>query len=136
MCARGPNDRPEVPPGLVAYEITDEHTLFVMNLPTVPPELPLTDAEREVVGLVLQGQSNAGIAARRGVSLHTVVKQVSSSFVKLGVRSRAELFAALVTAGSAGGDPVRDSRDEPDRDHEPDGQELGVRRRTWGRRDR
>lgn len=141
MRTRGPNDRPEVPPGLVAYEITDEHTLFVLDLPRVPDDLPLTGAEREVVGLVLRGESNAAIAALRGVSMPTVAKQVSSAFVKLGVRSRAEFLAALITStgapgASAGGDEVRDGRDGRDREHEADHQEGGVRRSARGRRDR
>ncbi len=92
-----------MPKGLVAYELTDEHVLFVMDLPSASRDLPLTEAEREVVERVLRGESNAAIAARRGVSLPTVAKQVSSAFAKLGVHSRAELLALLV--GSVG-EPV------------------------------
>jgi len=101
MCPRGPDAPLEVPPGLVAYELTDEHTLFVMELPSLPPGLPLTRAEHEVVELILQGHSNASIGERRGTSLPTVAKQVSAAFVKLGVRSRAELLSALILGGAA-----------------------------------
>lgn len=53
----------------------------------------LTNAEREVAGLVLGGLSNQAIARRRKVSLRTIVNQVSSIYRKLAVRSRRELSA-------------------------------------------
>lgn len=54
----------------------------------------LTEAEKDVVMLLLEGHSNATIATRRGTSARTVAKQVASAFGKIGVRSRPELFAA------------------------------------------
>jgi DNA-binding NarL/FixJ family response regulator len=56
----------------------------------------LTLAEREVLGIVLEGASNAEIARRRSTSARTVAVQIKAIFTKLGVRSRAELAAALV----------------------------------------
>ena len=53
----------------------------------------LTAAEREVVGHILEGRSNAEIARLRGTSVRTVANQVASLFRKLGVSSRAELVA-------------------------------------------
>jgi DNA-binding CsgD family transcriptional regulator len=55
----------------------------------------LTAAQREVLGLVLAGQSNAEIARRRGRSPRTIANQVGSIFRRLGVRSRLELFASV-----------------------------------------
>jgi DNA-binding NarL/FixJ family response regulator len=52
----------------------------------------LSDAERDVLQLLLTGLSNLEIATHRRSSTHTVAKQVSSIFRKLGVRSRAELM--------------------------------------------
>ena len=100
MRTGGNDDRAEIPVGLVAYELTDQHTLFVMEVPGLPAGLPLSKAERGVVELILDGCSNAAIAARRGVSSPTVAKQVSAVFAKLGVRSRAELVARLVAAAA------------------------------------
>ncbi len=59
------------------------------------PLQTLTDAERDVALLLLQGATNRAIAARRGSSENTVANQIKSVFAKLGVRSRAELTALL-----------------------------------------
>jgi DNA-binding NarL/FixJ family response regulator len=53
----------------------------------------LTSTERVVFSALLAGQSNQQIATSRGRSLRTVANQVAAVFAKLGVRSRAELFA-------------------------------------------
>lgn len=53
----------------------------------------------------------AAIAARRGVSAPTVAKQVASMFERLGVGSRAELFAALLQPRGVTG---RRSSNRPD----------------------
>jgi predicted ATPase/DNA-binding CsgD family transcriptional regulator len=55
----------------------------------------LTPAERDVADLVAYGLTNPEIAVRLGVSAGTVKDQVSSSLRKLGVRTRAELAAAV-----------------------------------------
>ncbi|MEI5584888.1 MULTISPECIES: response regulator transcription factor [unclassified Agromyces] len=59
----------------------------------------LSDREREVLGLIAEGASNADIARRLFLSDKTVRNYVSSIFAKLGVDSRA---AAIVTAREAG----------------------------------
>jgi predicted ATPase/DNA-binding CsgD family transcriptional regulator len=55
----------------------------------------LTPAERDVADLVARGLTNPEIAARLGVSAGTVKDHVSSVLRKLGVRTRAELAAAV-----------------------------------------
>jgi predicted ATPase/DNA-binding CsgD family transcriptional regulator/tetratricopeptide (TPR) repeat protein len=55
----------------------------------------LTPAERNVADLVARGLTNPEIAARLGVSAGTVKDHVSSALRKLGVRTRAELAAAV-----------------------------------------
>jgi DNA-binding CsgD family transcriptional regulator len=69
----------------------------VFSFPLPPPTLPasLSAAERDVAMAVLQGLSNAEIAAFRGTAPRTVANQVASLLRKLGARSRTEAIAAL-----------------------------------------
>lgn len=55
----------------------------------------LTDREREVTQLLLQGMPTTEIAARLWISAETLRGHVKSVFAKLGVNSRAELAAEL-----------------------------------------
>jgi DNA-binding CsgD family transcriptional regulator len=55
------------------------------------PGPDLTPREREVVGLMLSGATNASIAERLFISESTVKKHVNNIFRKLGVSSRWEL---------------------------------------------
>jgi DNA-binding CsgD family transcriptional regulator len=59
----------------------------------------LTRTEREVAELVIQGLSNAEIAAQRGCSLRTVANHVAAVFTKLGISSRRALRASLLGKG-------------------------------------
>ncbi|WP_251443409.1 MULTISPECIES: response regulator transcription factor [unclassified Microbacterium] len=53
----------------------------------------LTGREREVYALVLQGRSNAEIAAALFVGVATVKTHINALFAKLGVRDRAQAIA-------------------------------------------
>jgi NarL family two-component system response regulator LiaR len=53
----------------------------------------LTERERQVLGLMVDGKSNAQIAGELVVSLSTVKFHVSSILSKLGVKSRAEAIS-------------------------------------------
>jgi DNA-binding CsgD family transcriptional regulator len=64
-----------------------------------PPVEPLTPREREVLELVSEGLPNKAIAARLGVSDHTVKFHLSSIFGKLGVSTRTEAVRRAVHAG-------------------------------------
>ena len=55
----------------------------------------LTPREREVAGLVAEGQTNAQIALRLHLSERTVEKHVSSALGKLGTSTRAGIVALL-----------------------------------------
>ena len=54
------------------------------------PGLDLTEREREVLGLMIEGLNNTQIAGRLTVSPSTIKSHVSSILAKLGVASRTE----------------------------------------------
>ncbi|MGH3034276.1 MAG: response regulator [Gaiellaceae bacterium] len=60
---------------------------------------PLSPREREVLGLVSEGATNAQIAVRLEVSEETVKTLLSRVFLKLGARRRAEAVAVAQRAG-------------------------------------
>jgi NarL family two-component system response regulator LiaR len=57
------------------------------------PGLDLTEREREVLALMVEGLNNTQIAGRLGVSASTVKSHVSNILSKLGVASRTEAVA-------------------------------------------
>ncbi|GAB1471682.1 response regulator transcription factor [Chloroflexota bacterium] len=59
------------------------------NLPPAPG-LDLTEREREVLALMIEGLSNSQIAVKLGVSSSTIKSHVSNILSKLGVASRTE----------------------------------------------
>ena len=60
---------------------------------------PLTDREREVVGLVAEGLSNDEIAERLYMSPATAKTHVSRAMIKLGARDRAQLVVFAYETG-------------------------------------
>ena len=64
--------------------------------PAEQPWLELTEREREVLDLVVQGQSNRQIADAMVISIATVKAHVSSILSKLQVSSRAEAIAYAI----------------------------------------
>jgi two-component system, NarL family, response regulator LiaR len=64
--------------------------------PTKQPLFDLTEREREVLNLVVQGYSNQHIADAMVISLATVKAHVSSILSKLQVSSRAEAIAYAI----------------------------------------
>jgi len=59
----------------------------------------LTEREREILGWVATGRSNAEIAAELVVSPDTVRTHVSRAMVKLGARDRAQLVVFAIDSG-------------------------------------
>jgi DNA-binding NarL/FixJ family response regulator len=75
----------------------------VASAPTPFPDL--TAREREVLGLIAVGRTNAVIAHELAISTKTVSNHISAIFAKLQVADRAE---AIIRARQAGlGDPPR-----------------------------
>ncbi len=64
--------------------------------PTKQPLFDLTEREREVLNLVVQGHSNQQIAEALVISLATVKAHISSILSKLQVSSRAEAIAYAI----------------------------------------
>jgi DNA-binding NarL/FixJ family response regulator len=59
----------------------------------------LTEREREVLALVAEGLSNAAIAERLVVSVHTVRNHIASLSAKLGAHSKLEALSIAVRRG-------------------------------------
>jgi DNA-binding CsgD family transcriptional regulator len=85
------------PPDLIALETSDGDLAvlsFALSGPGSTESTALTPSESHVVELLLEGRTNAEIAAIRATTPRTVANQVASLFRKLGVRSRLELVTA------------------------------------------
>jgi two-component system, NarL family, response regulator LiaR len=70
--------------------------LIQATRPTKEPGFDLTEREREVLGLVVQGQSNQQIAEALFISLATVKAHISNILSKLQVSSRAEAISYAI----------------------------------------
>jgi two-component system, NarL family, response regulator LiaR len=70
--------------------------LIQATRPAKQPLIDLTDREREVLSLVVKGQSNQQIADALVISLSTVKAHMSSILSKLEVSSRAEAIAYAI----------------------------------------
>ncbi|MCC6930347.1 MAG: response regulator transcription factor [Gemmatimonadaceae bacterium] len=68
------------------------------DVPAAAPP-PLSPREREILALVAEGMGNKIVAARLGISEHTVKTHVASIFQKLGADTRAEAVAIGARSG-------------------------------------
>ena len=64
-----------------------------------PAHTDLTEREREVLGLVADGMTNAAIAEHLVVSVHTVRNHVANLSTKLGAHSKLEALSIAVREG-------------------------------------
>ncbi|MCI8608729.1 MAG: helix-turn-helix transcriptional regulator [Firmicutes bacterium] len=55
----------------------------------------LTEREGEIFEQVIQGYSNAQIAERENVSIHTIKKHLQNIYIKMGVKNRVQLLQGL-----------------------------------------
>jgi DNA-binding CsgD family transcriptional regulator len=77
---------------MLSVEATGEFTLRLREQSAVPA---LTRREREVLGLVAEGLTNAEVARRLWVAQSTVAKHLEQAYAKLGVHSRTAAVARL-----------------------------------------
>ena len=63
------------------------------------PHQELTEREREVLGLLAQGMTNAAIAQQLVVSVHTVRNHIANLSAKLGAHSKLEALSVAVREG-------------------------------------
>jgi LuxR family quorum sensing-dependent transcriptional regulator len=66
---------------------------------TAPPDPGLTGREREVLGLLARGLTDAQVAARMGVTQRTVLAHVAAAKDRLGAATRAQAVAEAVARG-------------------------------------
>lgn len=62
----------------------------------------LTARQREVLLLAANGNSNADIAAWRGVTQHSVAEILTAAYQRLGARDRAQAVAIALAVGELG----------------------------------
>ncbi len=72
---------------------------FAAGSAAAHPFPELTERERDVVGLIARGRTNAAIAAELSLTLKTVQNHVSNAFTKLQVTDRA---GGVIKAREAG----------------------------------
>jgi DNA-binding NarL/FixJ family response regulator len=87
------------PEALTALSDRTARTGVAMNPTRVAAHTPLSPREREILSLVAEGLGNKIVAARLGISEHTVKTHVTSIFEKLGAESRAEAVAIGARTG-------------------------------------
>lgn len=81
----------------VRQQLEDESHSAVLNY-NVDRVLDLTPREIEILDLAARGLSNIRIASALSLSPHTVRNHLHSVYAKLGVSSRIEVVALLLSA--------------------------------------
>jgi DNA-binding NarL/FixJ family response regulator len=82
---------------------------FSARCDEAPPEA-LSDREREVLRLVVQGRSNKEIAHRIGVEISTVKSHLHNAFEKIGVQDRTQAAVLCLERGWFRGSPTFDAQ--------------------------
>ncbi len=87
---------------LAALEVVARGLIVLHPDMASAPELAsetLTGRERQLLGLMAEGLANKEMAARLGISEHTVKFHLSSIFTKLDANSRTEAVTAAIRRG-------------------------------------
>ena len=88
---------------LVARQLDDLDTAATMGRSSIP----LTDRERQILGMIAAGATNSDIAKRLVVSEHTVKSHVHNVLKKLGVKNRAQAATRYFAPQQNEGDEVQ-----------------------------
>jgi DNA-binding NarL/FixJ family response regulator len=83
--------------GWVSQSVEDE--VSTLNEQDRPKANELTEREVEILNRLVEGKSNAKIAAELGLSVKTIEKHMSSVFTKLKVSSRVEAADFAIRSG-------------------------------------
>lgn len=84
------------PPTLAAYRLdVSGEEIVLFHWESEATSAPLSQAETEVLELLLEGKTNRAIATARSTSVRTVANQVAALLQKLGAGSRFELMGRL-----------------------------------------
>ncbi|WP_206662938.1 response regulator transcription factor [Anaerobacillus alkaliphilus] len=80
-----------------SVEMLDEQMYSdeIANIKPIIDQLALTNREKEVLFLVLEGFNNQEIAEKLYISVHTVKNHITNIFKKLNVQDRAQAFALI-----------------------------------------
>lgn len=81
---------------LVLLELKNPADLADMRVPDLDVQYGLTQAESEVVSLLVTGANSAEVAERLGRSILTIRTHTKKAYQKLGVTNREQLFAKLL----------------------------------------
>jgi DNA-binding NarL/FixJ family response regulator len=69
-----------------------------MTLPGPAAAQGFTEREKQVVGMILEGMTNAEIASALGLRKRTIMREVSTILKKAGARSRAQLATKVLSS--------------------------------------
>jgi len=87
---------------LDSFEQDDRWFVVARKRPSVDPRAALTERERQVIALAVQGHSNKVAAYELGLTTSTIATYLRRAMTKLGLDSRAELVQALPLAALRG----------------------------------
>lgn len=92
-------DDPEGTVDLIAAFVRPDGLSQRPSAPSRPADTPLTGRESEVLRLIAGGESNAEIAHRLGLSIHTVERHAANIYRKIDARGRADATAWALRNG-------------------------------------
>lgn len=85
--------------GVLAALLVPDGSRYATRGAPVAAGITLSPREREILALLAEGMGNKIVAARLGISEHTVKTHVASIFQKLGADTRAEAVAIGARSG-------------------------------------
>src|SRR5438552_2341566 len=87
------------------------HLLREVHIPALPE--PLTEREREVLHLLVQGQANKEIARHLQIAEDTVKTHIKHILAKLGVQSRTQAVLCAMRLGMVSDEPGKQRNPRP-----------------------